>query len=75
MSETAETPEVPDDVEERYPVEHVAEYERTQEELEREHAEYLSIHPELRDIITDFVSSVLVAKPDDIYEFALSHFE
>jgi guanylate kinase len=34
------------------------------------HQEYLGEHPEMREILNDFLSSVLLSKPDDVYLFA-----
>lgn len=47
---------------------------RPQEELKKQHVEYLSAHPELRHLLNDFMSAVLMEKPTDVYAFAQSHF-
>lgn len=47
---------------------------RSQEELKRSHVEYLEAHPELRHLLNDFLSAVLMEKPEDVYSFAQSHF-
>lgn len=44
------------------------------EQLEREHKEYMSAHPELRAILADFLQSLLIHKPDDVYQFARDTF-
>lgn len=39
-----------------------------------EHKEYLSSHPEIRQLLTDFMLKVLLTKPTNTYEFARSYF-
>ena len=38
------------------------------------HNNYISEHPELREILNDFLSAVLLNKPDDVYLFAKEYF-
>jgi len=38
------------------------------------HEEYISKHPEMREILNDFLSSVLLNKPDDVYLFSKEYF-
>lgn len=38
------------------------------------HESYISQHPEMREILNDFLSSVLLNKPDDVYLFAKEYF-
>lgn len=38
------------------------------------HSEYIAKHPEMREILNDFLSSVLLNKPDDVYLFAKEYF-
>ncbi|TNJ27956.1 hypothetical protein GMRT_10075 [Giardia muris] len=45
------------------------------EEVVKAHTEYLEAHPELKDIVSDFLTSVLVEKPEDIYEYAITYFQ
>ena len=44
------------------------------EELKAEHAAYVESHPELKNILADFMTRVLLEKPDDVKEFAAEHF-
>merc|ERR1719152_676928 len=45
-----------------------------EEQLKREHAAYLSQHPELRQVLNDFMSSVLLHRPDHVFDFAREYF-
>lgn len=45
-----------------------------QEAITKEHNEYLQKHPEIQQILNDFVSAALVEKPDDVFHFARKHF-
>merc|ERR1719217_668905 len=45
-----------------------------EEELRREHAGYLEQHPELRQVMNDFMSSVLLHRPDHVFDFAREYF-
>lgn len=47
---------------------------RPQDELKQQYVEYLERHPELRHVLNDFVTAVLMEKPDDVYTFAQRHF-
>ena len=47
---------------------------RAQDQLKREQVEYLRKHPELQHVLNDFVSALLLQKPEDAYEFAAQHF-
>lgn len=40
----------------------------------QEHREYLKKHPEVGEILTDFVADVLAKQPEDIASFAKAHF-
>ena len=44
------------------------------EELKAEHAAYVENHPELKNILADFMTRVLMEKPEDVKEFAAEHF-
>lgn len=48
--------------------------ETRKDELNLSHEEYVKGHPELREILNDFLSSVLLSKPDDVYLFAKEYF-
>jgi guanylate kinase len=43
-------------------------------ELKDEHAAYIGEHPELKNILSDFMAAVLLEKPDDTFAFAKEHF-
>jgi guanylate kinase len=42
--------------------------------IKREHNEYIDGHPEIKGILNDFMSAVLLEKPDNVFEFANEHF-
>jgi hypothetical protein len=43
-------------------------------ELKAEHEGYLRAHPEVPQLLNDFVSSCLVQQPNDVFEFAREYF-
>mmetsp|Transcript_42228 Transcript_42228/g.111533 ORF Transcript_42228/g.111533 Transcript_42228/m.111533 type:complete len:110 (-) Transcript_42228:171-500(-) len=45
-----------------------------EEELRQEHTAYLDQHPELRQVMNDFMSSVLLHRPDHVFDFAREYF-
>jgi guanylate kinase len=45
-------------------------YLRVKDEIKKEHVDYLSQHPEIRQLLNDFLSTVLLEKPEDVYKFA-----
>merc|ERR1712151_1103478 len=45
-----------------------------EEELRQEHTRYLEQHPELRQVLNDFMSSVLLHRPDHVFDFAKEYF-
>mmetsp|Transcript_30465 Transcript_30465/g.53552 ORF Transcript_30465/g.53552 Transcript_30465/m.53552 type:complete len:114 (+) Transcript_30465:73-414(+) len=45
-----------------------------EEDLRKEHAAYLEDHPELRQVLNDFMSSVLLHRPDHVFDFAREYF-
>jgi guanylate kinase len=47
---------------------------KIKEEIKKEHQEYVVHHPELREILNDFLSSVLLEKPDNVYNYAKEFF-
>ena len=49
-------------------------YPIVQEQLEIAHKEYMSAHPELKAILADFLQSLLIHKPDNVYQFARDAF-
>ncbi len=51
-----------------------AEYEERRLELESQHEDYLQRHPELRNLLNDFMTSVLLHQPRDIFLFSRDFF-
>ncbi len=49
-------------------------YVEMRDKIKQEHTEYLQKHPEIRDLLNDFVSNCLLEKPEDIYEHAQQYF-
>lgn len=49
-------------------------FSKIKEEIKLEHIEYIKSHPELRDILNDFISSLLLDKPENIYTYAKEYF-
>eukprot|EP00441_Pelagodinium_beii_P042254 CAMPEP_0197647488 /NCGR_PEP_ID=MMETSP1338-20131121/25532_1 /TAXON_ID=43686 ORGANISM="Pelagodinium beii, Strain RCC1491" /NCGR_SAMPLE_ID=MMETSP1338 /ASSEMBLY_ACC=CAM_ASM_000754 /LENGTH=76 /DNA_ID=CAMNT_0043221299 /DNA_START=61 /DNA_END=291 /DNA_ORIENTATION=+ len=45
-----------------------------EEELLQEHSAYLEQHPELRQVLNDFMSSVLLHRPEQVFEFTREYF-
>ena len=47
-------------------------------EIKKKHNEYIDKHPEIKSMLNDFMSEVLLEKPEDIFSFAaevrLGHF-
>lgn len=44
------------------------------DELMQQHDEYISEHLEIREVLNDFLSSVLLSKPDDVFVYAKEYF-
>jgi guanylate kinase len=44
------------------------------QKLIESHSDYIQKHPEMREILNDFLSSVLLNKPDDVYLFSKEYF-
>lgn len=44
-------------------------------ELKHQHQAYLKEHPEMKNILADFMCAVLVDKPDDVFDFSKTYFE
>ncbi|CAD7953192.1 unnamed protein product [Amoebophrya sp. A25] len=42
--------------------------------LREEYYTYLDSHPELQQVLTDFLSAIVVHTPDDVYQFASEYF-
>ena len=44
------------------------------DELIQSHQEYIARHPEIREVLNDYLSSVLLYKPDDVFVYAKEYF-
>jgi guanylate kinase len=44
------------------------------DQLIESHGDYISGHPEIRQVLNDFLSSVLLRKPDNVYVFSKEYF-
>lgn len=44
------------------------------EEVTKAHTEYLEKHHELKQIVSDFLTSILIDKPSDVYRYAADYF-
>ena len=51
-----------------------AELEVRKDELKGLHFEYIQEHPELNEVLTDYISSILLHKPEDTYLFTREYF-
>jgi guanylate kinase len=49
-------------------------YNKVKSDVQTEHLDYIKSHPEIRDILNDFISTLLLEKPDDIFSYAKNHF-
>jgi guanylate kinase len=49
-------------------------YRKIKGEIKKEHQDYIGKHPELREILNDFLSSVLLEKPNDVFEYSTEYF-
>eukprot|EP00164_Ancoracysta_twista_P012317 GFYU01019307.1.p1 GENE.GFYU01019307.1~~GFYU01019307.1.p1 ORF type:complete len:272 (+),score=78.17 GFYU01019307.1:18-833(+) len=43
--------------------------------IEEDHKKYIEGHPEIQQLLSDFMSSVLVDKPEDPFEYAYDYFD
>lgn len=50
-------------------------YEQITSDIKAEHLEYLTKHPEVKKFLNDFLSSVVLKQPDNIYKFAQDYFK
>lgn len=44
------------------------------EALKKDHETYVDAHPEIKTLLSAFMSALLLEKPDDVLAFAQSHF-
>ncbi|SBT80843.1 conserved Plasmodium protein, unknown function [Plasmodium malariae] len=42
--------------------------------LKDENSKYMESHPELKDLLNDFISSILLHTPEDIFKYANEYF-
>jgi len=49
-------------------------YLQVKDEVKKEHTTYINKHPEIRQLLNDFLSTVLLEKPDDVYAYAQEYF-
>ena len=54
--------------------EEISQLNERKRELKDQHAAYIGEHPELKNILSDFMAAVLLEKPDDTFAFAAEHF-
>ncbi|ETW41804.1 hypothetical protein PFNF135_03956 [Plasmodium falciparum NF135/5.C10] len=45
-----------------------------QTNIKNENMKYMESHPELKDLLNDFISSILLHTPDDIFKYANEYF-
>jgi len=45
------------------------------EEVQAQHTAYLEEHPELKAIVSDFLTSVLTDRPTNLYQYAADYFK
>jgi hypothetical protein len=44
------------------------------EAIKKDHFNYVESHPELKTLMSSFMSAILIEKPDDVLTFAIEHF-
>ena len=49
-------------------------YLQVKDEVKKEHTTYISKHPEVRQLLNDFLSTLLLEKPEDVYSFSQEYF-
>ncbi|SBT82491.1 conserved Plasmodium protein, unknown function [Plasmodium ovale] len=42
--------------------------------LKKENSKYMENHPEIKDLLNDFISSILLHTPEDIFQYANEYF-
>lgn len=52
----------------------LAYFHATKDQITEDHKKYLLSHPEIRQILQDFLSKLLLKKPENIYDFANEYF-
>jgi guanylate kinase len=49
-------------------------YNDIKSEIKGEHADYIKQHPEIRQVLNDYLSNILLHKPEDVYSFTKDYF-
>lgn len=50
-------------------------FKKIKKDIKKEHIDYLEQHPELNDILSDFVSQLILDKPEDVYQYTGEYFK
>lgn len=50
-------------------------FDNARETFTAEQSRYLAAHPELRQLLSDYVAKLLMSKPEDVYQFTRLHFK
>ena len=49
-------------------------YLQVKDDVKKEHVAYISKHPEIRQLLNDFTSTLLLEKPEDVYTYCQDYF-
>ena len=49
-------------------------YLQVKDEVKKEHSSYIAKHPEIRQLLNDYLSTLLLEKPEDIYSYTQDYF-
>ena len=52
----------------------IAERQAREASLAKEHTSYLEDHPEVKGLLSDFITAALIEQPEDVFAFAREHF-
>lgn len=52
----------------------LAYFSQRKDQLIESHLNYIQNHPEIREVLNDFLSSILLHKPDDAFVYAKEYF-
>ncbi|KAJ3186600.1 hypothetical protein HDU85_007420 [Gaertneriomyces sp. JEL0708] len=55
-------------------IELLSEYQLKKTEIQERQQEYIAAHPELKDMLADYLQLVLHRKPSDVYTFTKDYF-
>lgn len=50
-------------------------FQSVRENFTEEHRQYLSTHPEIGQLLSDYVAKLLMSKPSDVYDFTRAYFK